>query len=81
MRFEYEAREKAIRDHSQMMFEAEQRGIKTGMEIGEKNGRTAGAKEKSFQIAENMCRKGMDIDMIVELTGLSREDIQAQNII
>ena len=26
-RLEYEAREKAIRDHNQMMFEAEQRGV------------------------------------------------------
>ena len=33
-RLEYEAREKAIRDHNQFLFEAEQRGI----EIGEQHG-------------------------------------------
>ena len=29
-RLEYEAREKAIRDYNQSMYEAEQRGIETG---------------------------------------------------
>lgn len=41
-RFEYEAREKAIRDHHQFLSEAERRGIeigeKRGIEIGEKQG-------------------------------------------
>ena len=31
-RLEYEAREKAIRDYNQMMFEAEERGIELGVE-------------------------------------------------
>lgn len=34
-RLEYEAREKAIRDHKQMMFEAEQRGRAQGIDEGE----------------------------------------------
>ena len=33
-RLEYEAREKAIRDHNQMMFEAEERGEARGTEKG-----------------------------------------------
>lgn len=33
-RLEYEAREKAIRDHNQFLFEAEQRGIKIGEQRG-----------------------------------------------
>lgn len=41
-RLEYEAREKAIRDYNQYMYEANQRGIeigeKRGIEIGEKRG-------------------------------------------
>ena len=32
-RLEYEAREKAIRDYNQSMYEAEQRGIETGIKI------------------------------------------------
>ena len=39
-RLEYEAREKAIRDYNQCMYEAEQRGI----EIGEQRGIEAGIK-------------------------------------
>ena len=34
-RLEYEAREKAIRDHNQMMFEAKESGREEGIEIGE----------------------------------------------
>ena len=33
-RLEYEAREKAIRDYNQSMYEAEQRGIEAGIEAG-----------------------------------------------
>ena len=33
-RLEYEAREKAIMDYNQMMFEAEERGIERGVELG-----------------------------------------------
>lgn len=37
-RLEYEAREKAILDHNQMMLEAEERGREQGMEQGRKQG-------------------------------------------
>ena len=37
-RLEYEAREKAIRDHNQLMYEAEQRGMKQGIEQGIEQG-------------------------------------------
>lgn len=43
-RLEYEAREKAIRDYNQSMYEAEQRGIEAGIEIGEQRGIEAGIK-------------------------------------
>ena len=36
-RLEYEAREKAILDHNQMMIEAEERGVNRGRKQGEKN--------------------------------------------
>lgn len=62
---EYEAREKAVRDHNQMMFEAEQRG----KEQGEYN--------KSIQIAKNMLKKEIDINTIIEITGLNITDIEA----
>ena len=41
-RLEYEAREKAIRDHNQFLFEAEQRGEQRGIEIGQQRGEQYG---------------------------------------
>ena len=41
-RLEYEAREKAILDHNQMMLEAEERGEKRGREQGWKQGQEQG---------------------------------------
>lgn len=37
-RLEYEAREKAIRDHNQMMYEARKEGLKQGREEGRRKG-------------------------------------------
>ncbi|NBI62195.1 Rpn family recombination-promoting nuclease/putative transposase [Clostridiales bacterium] len=44
-RLEYEAREKAIRDHNQMMYEARREGLKQGREEGREEGREAGREE------------------------------------
>lgn len=53
-RLEYEARQKAIRDHNQMMREAEERGREAGerigREAGEKIGREAGEKRAGERI-------------------------------
>ncbi|KAI4452041.1 hypothetical protein C823_006610 [Eubacterium plexicaudatum ASF492] len=63
-RLEYEAREKAIRDHYQFMFEAEQRGIEIGeqrgIEIGEQRGIEIGEK-RGIEIGEERGEKrGME---------------------
>ncbi len=59
-RLEYEAREKAIRDHYQFMFEAEQRGIEIGeqrgIEIGEQRGIEIGEK-RGIEIGEERGEK------------------------
>lgn len=51
-RLEYEAREKAIMDHNQMMIEAEERGEKRGREQGEKNTKERINKLNIFLIKE-----------------------------
>ena len=38
-------------------------------------GRNEGAKEKEIEIAKNMINKKYDVEVIVELTGLSNEEI------
>lgn len=63
-RMEYEAREKAIRDHNQMMWEATERGI----EIGEE--------EKSKDIARKLIGLGVPTEIILESTGLSYNQIE-----
>ena len=62
-RLEYEAREKAVRDYNQGIYEAEQRGI----QIGEQRGRAI--------IAKNLKSLGTPADIIMKSTGLSAEEI------
>jgi predicted transposase/invertase (TIGR01784 family) len=64
-RLEYEAREKAIRDYNEGMYEAEQRGI----QIGERN--------KSLEYARNMKKEGIGREIILKITGLSPADIDS----
>ena len=67
-RLEYEAREKAIRDYNQGILEAEQRGRQTGFQEGEK--------KRNIQIAESMLKKGFDKNTIMEITGLTRNEVE-----
>ena len=50
-------------------------GRKEGKEEGIKEGREEGAKQKSCDIAERMLEKGIDIETILELTGLTAEEV------
>ena len=65
-RLEYEAREKAIRDYNQLMYEAEERGKEIGKEIGEY--------EKAVSIAKNMLAFGISPEVISKITNLSEQD-------
>ena len=66
-RLEYEAREKAMRDYNQGIFEAEQRG--------EKRGEQRGKQEEAIIIAQNMKKEHFPNDTISKLTGLSVTEI------
>ena len=50
-------------------------GLKEGREEGHKEGREEGAKQKSFDIAKRMLEKGIDVETISELTGLTEKEI------
>ena len=67
-RLEYEAREKAIRDYNQMMFEAEERGEKRGIEQGQY--------QKAIIIAKNLLSMALPLSAIIQATGLSEEEIK-----
>ncbi len=41
-----------------------------------KAGEKEGAKNKSIEIAKNMLKKNLDINLIIELTGLTKEELK-----
>ena len=47
-----------------------------GMEQGMEQGRTEGAKEQNIKIAKKMLNKNEKIEYIMEITGLTREEIE-----
>ena len=67
-RLEYEACEKAIRDHNQFVYEAEQRGWKTG--------KIEGKIEASLAIAKNLLDSGISKEIVIQSTGLSLAQIE-----
>ncbi len=84
-RLEYEARQKAILDHNQSMFEAEQRGRKQGMEEGRQQGREEGRKQgmeegrqlEAASIALKLISLGMDDATIIGATNLSPDRVES----
>ena len=79
-RQEYEAREKAIRDHAEMMLEAEERGWKRGIEEGIEEGIEKGIEKgeyrKSIQVAKEMLSKGFDMAVISQISGIPLEEVE-----
>ena len=55
--------------------EGRKEGRKEGKEEGIKEGREEGAKRNSCDIAKRMLEKGIDVETISELTGLTEEEI------
>ena len=55
--------------------EGREEGHKEGKEEGIKEGRAEGSKQNSFDIAKRMLKKGIDIETISELTGLTAEEV------
>ncbi len=53
--------------------------IEYARESGREEGRAEGAKQKSLDIAKRMLGKGIDIETISELTGLTEKEISELN--
>ncbi|RKI54983.1 Rpn family recombination-promoting nuclease/putative transposase [bacterium D16-51] len=70
-RLEYEAREKAIRDHNQFMYEARQKGRAEGIKIGEAHGKTLAA----IEIAKRLIEQGYSTNEIMLITNLPKNQI------
>ena len=88
MRAEYEARMREINDFNSAITNAENKGEKIGLEKGKAEGEKIGLEKgkaeglaegenkKAIEVARKMLAKGMDINDISELSGLSAEEIE-----
>ena len=56
--------------------EGKEIGMKEGMEKGREEGRAEGMNLRSLEIARKMLAKGMDAATVMDITGLSAEQIQ-----
>ena len=54
---------------------ARESGREEGHKVGKEEGLKEGAKKNSFDIAKRMLEKGIDIETIPELTGLTAEEV------
>ena len=80
---EYEDSLKAYRDIKNSLDTAMEQGFEKGHEVGREVGRAEGRAEgreegenlKAISIAKKMLEAGMKKDLIVNMTGLSKEDI------
>ncbi len=68
-----ELREKAIRDEHAIY----SRGVDVGIEKGIEKGKIEGAQEEKIQIAKNMLKKNINIQDIIEIIGLTKEEIES----
>ena len=77
---EYEASKKAYRDIKNSIDtakqEGKQEGLAEGMELGMKKGMKKGMNQKALDIARKMLSKGMEDATIMEITGLTQEEIR-----
>ncbi|GAB6058596.1 hypothetical protein JCM31598_17130 [Desulfonatronum parangueonense] len=80
-RMAYEARQAEIMDQRSRMISAEMKGREEGKvegrEEGRKEGRKEGRQEGRQEVVRSMLTRGMSIDEVAEIAGMSREQIAA----
>ena len=72
----FEASKMAYRDIKNSVDTAKREGIAEGIEIGMEKGRAEGMNLRSLEIARKMLAKGMDEASIMDMTGLTAEEIK-----
>ena len=70
-----ELREKYILDRNTEIRNAKEVGKQEGIKIGEQKGMDLGKQNEKVEIARKMKEKNMDVQTIMELTGLTEEEI------
>ena len=72
----YEQREKGRLIYNTEMNEARRKGLEEGKKLGEKIGEKNGKKEKTVEIAKKLLEKNIDIEIIIETTGITKEELE-----
>ncbi len=72
----FETSKMAYRDIKNSVDTAKREGIKIGMKQGREEGRAEGMNLRSLEIARKMLAKGMDEASIMDMTGLTAEEIK-----
>ena len=65
------------RDTYNQIAYAHETGHKEGREEGREEGIEIGLEKKAYEIAQRMIAKGLDVDTIADLTGLTKDEILA----
>ena len=73
---EYEASKMAYRDIKNSIDTAKREGKEEGLAEGMEKGIEKGMNQRSLEIARKMLAKGMDVAMVMEITGLSERLLQ-----
>ena len=71
-----ELREKAIRDEHAIYAKGVDDGIEQGIKQGIEQGQTKGARDEKLQIAKNLLKSNIEIEIIMQATGLTKEEIE-----
>jgi predicted transposase/invertase (TIGR01784 family) len=72
--------QKKIKDYLSDMARSKKEGVAEGEQIGIAKSRAEGEQNKMIEIAKNSLKKGLNLNIISEITGLSIEQIQALKI-
>lgn len=72
---EYEASKMAYRDIKNSIDTAKREGKKEGLAEGMEKGIEKGMNQRSLEIARKMLAKGMDVAMVMEITGLAESQL------
>ncbi len=67
----------SVRVEQTLQHDSFQDGLEEGLEAGRAEGRAEGEPQKAMSIAKTMLQRGMDIQTIAELSGLTAEEVQS----
>jgi len=72
----YEQRKKRLMDGIAAFAQKFDEGVKVGEERGIRIGHEKGRKEREIEVAKNLLKAGVSIDIIAQTTGLTSDEIK-----